>query len=619
MLRPSMRTLAGVMLAAFLPGCKGDDPVAPAPPTPTASIALGAATATVVAGATTPVAVTLTRGGGYTGAVSVTAASLPAGVTASTETIAAGATSATVTLTAASTAAATTAAAVSVTGTGTGTGSGVTIASQALALTVSPAAGASIALSAAAGSVQAGSNGTVTVTLTRAGGFTGDVVIAAPSLPTGVTAASQTITGTATSATLTFVTATNAGVATTALSITGTGTGVTIAPQAYALTITAAPTIAQIGTDITNVDLNFGASIALSADGTRMIVSAKSTANGTTRVYQRSGTAWTQLGADIIGEAAGDQAGVGVDINAAGTRIAIGSWLNSGGGASNGHVRVYDLLGSTWTQVGADIDGAILNGSLGWRVALSASGNRLVAAGPNRFNNNGQAAVFDLIGTTWTQVGATLTGGFAFGTSVDISSDGTTIAVGLPSAAGTIRAGSVQVFRLVGSTWTQLGNELTDPQNANTQSEGFGFAVSLTANGSRIAVAAPQNKESAPAGSGRSAGQVKLFDLVGSTWTQVGNSVNGTADVGRNGDALGETLMLSDDGTRFAATIANNSEAKVYTLTSGAWVQTGATIVAPAGVAQRSEGLALSPDGKTVAVGYINGSPRRVRVFSITP
>jgi hypothetical protein len=40
--------------------------------------------------------------------------------------------------------------------------------------------------------------------------------------------------------------------------------------------------------------------------------------------------------------------------------------------------------------------------------------------------------------------------------------------------------------------------------------------------------------------------------------------------------------------------------------------------VAPSGVA-RSEGLALSPDGKTVAVGYVNGSPRRVRVFSITP
>ena len=51
MFRISMGTLAGVMLAAALTGCKGDDPVAPPPPTPTASIALGAATTTVQAGA----------------------------------------------------------------------------------------------------------------------------------------------------------------------------------------------------------------------------------------------------------------------------------------------------------------------------------------------------------------------------------------------------------------------------------------------------------------------------------------------------------------------------------------------------------------------------------------
>ena len=91
--------------------------------------------------------------------------------------------------------------------------------------------------------------------------------------------------------------------------------------------------------------------------------------------------------------------------------------------------------------------------------------------------------------------------------------------------------------------------------------------------------------------------------VLGSTWTQVGNGVNGTASVGRNSDQFGETKMISDDGTRFAATIAGNSEAQVYTLTSGAWVQTGATITAPAGRSVRSEGLALSRDGMTVAVG----------------
>ncbi len=177
----------------------------------------------------------------------------------------------------------------------------------------------------------------------------------------------------------------------------------------------------------------------------------------------------------------------------------------------------------------------------------------------------------------------------------------------------------MQVFRLSGSAWTQLGNELTEVQNANTQGENFGASISLTANGSRIAIASPLNKEGAPAGSNRTFGQVRVFDLIGSIWTPVGNAVNGLSDISVNNDQFGETLMLSDDGTRWAATGASNSIAKVYSLVGGAWTQTGATVVAPVGVAQRSEGLALSPDDRTVAIDYVNGSPRRVRVFSITP
>ena len=126
-----------------------------------------------------------------------------------------------------------------------------------------------------------------------------------------------------------------------------------------------------------------------------MVVGASQSANGTTRVYQRTGTAWTQLGADIIGEAAGDLAGHSVAINAAGTRIAIGAWLNNANGVLfTGQVRVYDLAGSTWTQVGADIDGQSLGVGSGWRVAMSGSGSRLIV-GANDRTSGGSARVFD--------------------------------------------------------------------------------------------------------------------------------------------------------------------------------------------------------------------------------
>lgn len=393
--------------------------------------------------------------------------------------------------------------------------------------------------------------------------------------------------------------------------------GVGTSPASNQVTVTLPitgppPPIVQIGSDITSSDGSFASRMALSANGRRLAVSAFATANGTTRVYERVGSTWTQIGSDILGEAAGDRAGISLDLNAAGTRIVIGAYLNDGGGTNAGHVRVYDLVGSTWTQVGADLDGDSANWGLGWSVAMSASGNRLIAGTSGSISLTGRAKVYELVGGSWTQLGQTLTAGNEFGDAVDISADGTTIAVSSPSASGLTRAGTVQVFRLATGSWTQVGNTLQGEEIADI----FGDGLSLSASGSRIAVSASSDREGGVSGGGDPAGKVRVFDLVGATWTQTGGDVLG--NVGLNGEGLGETLSLSDDGTRFAATGASQSVAKVYGLVNGAWAQIGADITNATGAA-RSEGLALSADGSTVAVGFVNGTPRRARVFSINP
>ena len=433
--------------------------------------------------------------------------------------------------------------------------------------------------------------------------------------PAGVTVAAQTITAGASTATLTVTTTASAVAGTSTLTVAGTGTGVTIAAQTVALTITApvAP-IAQIGSDIQNAELGFGAAIALSADGTRIVVGARESANGTTRVYQRTGTTWAQLGADIIGEAATDYAGQSVDINAAGTRIAIGAYLNDTAPfTSSGQIRVYDLVGTTWTQVGADIDGEASGHQFGWRVALSASGTRVIGGSPGA----GRARVFDLVAGSWTLVGAALTGvGIAgeFGSSVDVSADGSTVAVGAASANGLSRAGTVQLYRLVSGAWVQLGGTITGPEIGDN----FGQSVALSGTGSRVAIGAGANTEASRAGMSVTVGQVRVYELAGSAWTQLGASVNGDLNM-VNGAKFGETVRLSDDGSRWASSSPGLSTAQVYSLSGTAWVLAGPTIPAAAGLSGRSEGVGLSPDGKTVAVGYINGSPRRVRVFTVTP
>ena len=64
-----------------------------------------------------------------------------------------------------------------------------------------------------------------------------------------------------------------------------------------------------------------------------------------------------QLGGDIDGEAKRDESGYSVSLSSDGQTVAIGAYGNDGNGDMSGHVRVYHFDGSNWTQLGADIDG----------------------------------------------------------------------------------------------------------------------------------------------------------------------------------------------------------------------------------------------------------------------
>ncbi|MGB1386303.1 MAG: InlB B-repeat-containing protein, partial [Ilumatobacteraceae bacterium] len=53
--------------------------------------------------------------------------------------------------------------------------------------------------------------------------------------------------------------------------------------------------------------------------------------------------AWSQKGADIDGEAEGDESGRSVSLSSDGALLAIGATRNDGNGADSGHVRVYSI------------------------------------------------------------------------------------------------------------------------------------------------------------------------------------------------------------------------------------------------------------------------------------
>jgi hypothetical protein len=77
------------------------------------------------------------------------------------------------------------------------------------------------------------------------------------------------------------------------------------------------------------------------------------------------------VGQDIDGDAAYDLSGSSITMSADMNRVAMGAYGN--GSNSPGHVCIYDLDRTAWTQVGKDIDGEESNGKFGWSVAMLAN------------------------------------------------------------------------------------------------------------------------------------------------------------------------------------------------------------------------------------------------------
>ena len=139
-----------------------------------------------------------------------------------------------------------------------------------------------------------------------------------------------------------------------------------------------------------------GSSVSINAAGDTVAIGAfmhDGDDAGQVRVFKwNSGAdpaAWEKRGSDIDGETASDEFGFSVSINAAGDTVAIGA--NENGGA--GHARVYHF-GTDWVLRGADLDGEAANDEFGYSVALDANGFNLVIGAP-KHDSNGNYRLFE--------------------------------------------------------------------------------------------------------------------------------------------------------------------------------------------------------------------------------
>jgi len=268
------------------------------------------------------------------------------------------------------------------------------------------------------------------------------------------------------------------------------------------------------------------------------------------------GQTYNQLGSDINGIAS-DNLGGNVSISSDGNIMAIGSpgHVVNSNEFFTGQVKVFELVNNDWVQKGSSLVGEAANDSYGSGLDISDDGNVLVIGAPNSDGNGGVSSftgriyIYEWSGSDWSLL-QTLNGtaGENFGTSISVSSDGSFLAAGAPNAdgGGSVR-GAVRVFERTANTWNQVGNDV----NGDQDSEGFGTSVSLVISGTDkvIAIGAPVYSPIADIFTNQS-GIVRIYRESAGSW---GTTWAGPETIiGTLNSASGGSVDLSDSGSRLA-------------------------------------------------------------------
>lgn len=377
--------------------------------------------------------------------------------------------------------------------------------------------------------------------------------------------------------------------------------------------------------------------MSLSNDGRTLLISSDGYEDGyigVVRVYERQSQSWIQKGTDIDGEQAGDYSGYDASLSDDGDRLVVGSYSNDSNGASSGHARVFEFSDGDWVQVGLDIIGERAGDESGRGVSISGDG-LIVAVGGYKNDDggvdSGHVRVFrylqdltpsptvtaspsetmtpapSVFNQEWSQVGEDIYGERPYDqlgdkNTISLSKDGMVVAVGsqLNDDNGS-NTGHVRIFRMTNDVWIKTGDDIEGAVGGDN----FGCSLSLSANGKRVVIGALNNDDN-----GSNAGSVEVYEDVLGNWEQLGQTILGEAA----SDQFGQAVAISGNGKRIAVGApyndggngSNSGHLRVYEIMDGSmWVQQGRDIDG-GGINHYLSGggsISLSYDGYTVAAG----------------
>ncbi len=365
----------------------------------------------------------------------------------------------------------------------------------------------------------------------------------------------------------------------------------------------------------------FGYSLSLSDDGNTLAVGATSedsnvtgidgedndsaSFSGAVYVFTRREEVWAQeayIKASNTG--VGDGFGISLDLSTDGNTLVVGAVgeassqtgvdgdQDDNSANNSGAVYVFTRREEVWAQE-AYIKASNTNMSdgFGFHLSLSSDGNTLAVGanredsdatgvdgdqGDNSANNSGAVYVFARREEVWAQeayIKASNTGGNdEFGTSISLSSDGNTLAVGAINESSDAtgvdgdqgdnsanNSGAVYVFARREEVWAQ---EAYIKASNTEEDDRFGTSISLSSDGNTLVVGAINESSNATGVDGEDnnlasgSGAVYVFTRREEVWAQ--EAYIKASNTGGN-DEFGTSISLSSDGSTLAVGAINES------------------------------------------------------------
>lgn len=265
----------------------------------------------------------------------------------------------------------------------------------------------------------------------------------------------------------------------------------------------------------------YGFDVDMNYDGTRVILGGpedptpppNGTHRGGIRTYEYNGSNWAPMGDQLEGSIGYGRFGHSVAMNGVGDIIAVGQ---PGSGSQTGETSVFQWDGSEWVQIGQTIVGEEVDDLSGYHVDIDDAGTTLAIAEPQfetANGNDGRVRTYVFETDTWMLLGEIPSASQYVTTLVieeesvqmDLSSDGQHLVLGSPhysTAPGNPSDGKVETFTLVDGAW-ELDGEITGYSTL------LGAAVAINEDGTIVSVTDDW--------------RLRVFQKTGDEWVNMGS------------------------------------------------------------------------------------------------